>query len=129
MSLTKVTTNITYKVPDWEFCNIQGSILGRPSKERCRFCIKEGSQHRCALYNMPLDVTEGVLAQKAPQCLRASAGLSSIVSDEPEVQVDPKLIIKTTIHEYEKLRKKLVAQGYPEAIAIKVAQEALIGGK
>lgn len=129
MGLAKVTTEVTYKVPDWEYCNMQGDAFGRHSKEKCRFCIKEKSHHRCALYNIVLDTSGGTLVEKTHTCMRATAGFGSVAIEEDEPTIDPKLIIKTTIQEYEKLYKKLRAQGYPEAIATKVAQETLLGGK
>lgn len=136
MSLKKITTNITHKVPAWEFCNLQSEKLGMPSKEKCRFCIKEKTHHRCALYNTVLNTENGTFVVKTVDCARATAGFKSIVKDvEPEPVapaepvVEPKLLMKVTLQEYIKTRKKLLAQGYPEAIAEKVAQEFVLGGK
>lgn len=133
MSVKKVTTEITYRVPAWGHCNLQGNILGQPSKEKCRFCVKEKGHYLCALYNEVLETSQGTLVNKARCCERATAGFNSVVVDveeqAPALTVDPKMLIKTTITEYNKLRKQLIAQGYPETIAEKVASEYLLGGK
>lgn len=131
--LKKVTTNITYRVPAGHYCNLMAKgTLGTPSADLCRFCVKDKHGYRCALYNMPLDVSQAVLPLKTDDCIRALAGFKSVVedvTDDSTPAVDPKLLMKTTLTEYIKLRKKLIGQGYPEAIAEKVAQEALLGGK
>lgn len=129
MSLKKITTEITYKVPAWEYCNHQATILGQPSKDKCRFCVKEKDHYRCALYNEIL-TSEGALISKSRCCQKAMAGFKSKVVDADDMapSVDPRLIVKTTISEYNKIRKQLISQGYPETIAEKVAKETLLGG-
>ena len=133
MALKKVTTNITYKVPAWEYCNLNSTKLGVPSSEKCRFCVKEKGHHRCTLYNEVLSIEDGAFVVKARACERAVCGFKSVVEDVEEVDngptVDPKLLMKTTLQEYIKTKKKLLAQGYPEAIADKVAQQYVLGGK
>lgn len=133
MSLKKVTTNITYRVPAWEYCNLNSHKVGVPSGEKCRFCIKEKGHHRCALYNMVLDTHNGGFVVKTRDCQRAVAGFNSIVEDVANKEdgpiVDPQLLMKTTLNEYIKTKKKLLSQGYPEAIADKVAQQYVLGGK
>lgn len=130
MVLKKVKTEITYKVPAWNYCNhIKKLSSGTPSKETCRFCVKSGKSHFCALYNDPL-LSEGqALILKSKACIRATQGYGSVVEDidEPNMPtVDPKLLMKTTISEYMKTYKKLINDGYPEAIAEKVAKEHLL---
>lgn len=132
--LKSVKTNITYKVPSWNFCNCMSQRkLGQPDGTMCRFCIKEGKKYRCALYNMPLAVEEGIMIEKAYDCKRATAGFKSVVEDVEDTEsvptVNPKLIVKATLDEYIKIRKQLIGQGYPEVVADKVAREYLIGGK
>lgn len=126
MALAKVTTSVTYKVPAWGHCNLQANMFGKPSKDKCRFCAKEKGYYRCALYNEVL-ATSGDLIKKARACEKATAGFASVVEDEVP-QVDPKLIIKSALTEYVRVRKQLIAQGYPEAVADKVAADYLIGG-
>ena len=132
MSLKKVTTNVTYKVPAWSYCRLlQEGSLTKESKNLCRFCIKEGKSYRCALYNMPLAIEEGVMPVKAPQCAKATAGFKSVVEDIPDdnlTVIDPKIVMKAAIDEYTKVYKKLLGQGYPAAIADKATREYLIGG-
>lgn len=129
MSLIKVTTKITYKVPAWGHCNLQGNIFGQPSKEKCRFCIKEKGAYRCALYNEMLGTSQGTLVDKCPRCKKATAGFDIPVEDEEAtLTVEPKKLMKHTIAEYNKIRKQLISQGYPEPIADKLAQEYVLGG-
>lgn len=133
MSLKKVTTEITYKVPAWEYCNMQGNVFGQPTKEKCRFCIKEKDYYRCALYNVVLDTTQGSLVSKTQACYRATAGFNSVVTDVeeqvPTPNADPKTIINVAIAEYNKMRKQLLNQGYPEVLADKLAHDYIVGGK
>jgi len=130
MSLKKVETTVQYKVPAWGHCNLQGNIFGQPSKEKCRFCVKEKGYYRCALYNVVLETSEGTLVNKVRMCERATAGFESIV-EEPEATpaVEPKKLIKLAIAEYNKVRKQLISQGYPETIADKLAHDYIVGGK
>lgn len=123
--MKKVKTTVTYKVPDWEFCNC--SRLGKPTKDMCRFCVKNGKNYVCVLHNMPLDMVEGILVKKDPACIRATAGFPSEVEDT--IQVDPKTVMKMTLQEYQKIYKQLLAQGYPDTMANKLAQQMLLGGK
>lgn len=133
MSLKKVTTEITYRVPIWGYCNlIKPGTLNKPTKDLCRFCVKDGKGYRCALYNRTLDVQDTVLPKKARECERATIGYKSIVEDvveqEPTPKVDPKMLMKSTIQMYNKTVKQLLNQGYPRNLAEKVAQDFVLGG-
>lgn len=123
--MKKVKTTVNYKVPDWEFCNC--SKLGRPTKDTCRFCVKHGKDYICVLHNMPLEVVEGMLVKKDTACVKATAGFSSEVEDN-DIQVDPKTVMKMTLQEYKKVYKQLIAKGYPDVMADKLAQQMVIGG-
>lgn len=120
--MKKVKTTVTYRVPDGQFCN-----CSRLGKDKCRFCVKHGKSYVCVLHNMPLDITEGVLVIKDTACIKATAGFSSVVEDS-SIQVDPKAVMKLTIQEYRKIYKQLLAQGIPEAMADKLAQQMTMGG-
>lgn len=122
--MKRVKTTVNYKVPDWEFCNC--SRLGKPTKDMCRFCVKHGKGYVCVLHNMPLDMVEGILVKKDMACVRATASFTSEVEDD--IQVDPKTVMKLTLQEYRKAYKQLIAQGYPDAIADKLAQQMTMGG-
>lgn len=122
--MKQVKTTVNYKVPDWEFCNC--SRLGKPTKDMCRFCVKHGKGYVCVLHNMPLDMVEGILVKKDMACVRATAGFTSEVEDD--IQVDPKTVMKLTLQEYRKAYKQLIAQGYPDAMADKLAQQMTMGG-
>ena len=129
MSLKKVTTKITYKVPAWSQCNLQGNIFGQPSKEKCRFCVKERGYYRCALYNDVLNTSQGTLVDKCPSCKKATSGFGSVVEEEEAIlAVEPKKLMKYTLAEYNKVRKQLIGQGYPETLADRLAQEYVLGG-
>ena len=123
MKLVKTTVN--YKVPDWEFCNC--SRLGKPTKDMCRFCVKHGKGYVCVLHNMPLAMAEGILVKKDMACIRATAGFTSEVEDD--IQVDPKAVMKMTMQEYQKIYKQLLAQGYTDTMANKLAQQMVLGGE
>lgn len=133
MSLLKsVKTVITYKVPAWEFCNHVGH-KGNPTKVLCRFCVKEGKgTHRCALYNMSLQVTDSIVVDKTGDCVRATAGYKCEVSDVPDIDpapiVNPKDLMESTIDLYVKTKNSLRSQGYPEAIADTAARAFVMGG-
>lgn len=130
MCLKKVTTNVTYRVPAWEYCNLQAGY-DRPSKEMCRFCVKDRTGYRCSLYNTTLDVRDTALALKNEECRKAVAGYKSVVEDVEDTSgpsIDPKKIMKATLVEYNKIYKKMLADGYPEFMANKLAQEYVIGG-
>lgn len=122
--MKRVKTTVNYKVPDWEFCNC--SRLGKPTKDMCRFCVKHGKNYVCVLHNMPLDVVEGILVKKDMACIKATAGFPSKVEDT--IQVDPKTVMKMTLQEYRKAYKQLIAQGYPDNMADKLAQQMTMGG-
>ena len=131
--LKKVTTEVTYKVPAWQYCNqVKTGTLNKPSSELCRFCVKEGRTYRCALYNMPLDIAQSVYPKKTRDCERAVAGFRSTAVDveehNEEPTIDPMLLVRATIEEYEKTRKKLLSQGYPASVAEQAAKEFLVGG-
>ena len=123
--MKRVKTTVNYKVPDWEFCNC--SRLGKPTKDTCRFCVKHSKNYVCVLHNMPLDIVEGALVKKDMACIKATAGLPSEVEDT--IQVDPKTVMKMTLQEYRKAYKQLIAQGYPDSMADKLAQQMILGGK
>ena len=123
--MKKVKTTVNYKVPEWEFCNC--SRFGKPTSEKCRFCVKQGKGYACTLHNMPLDVVEGILIKKDKACIRATAGFPSEVVDTE--QVDPKLVMKLALQEYRKLYKKFIRDGYPDSMADKLAAQLTIGGK
>lgn len=123
--MKRVKTTVNYKAPDWEFCNC--SRLGKPTKDMCRFCAKHGKDYVCVLHNMPLDVVEGTLVKKDMACIKATAGFPSEVEDT--IQVDPKTVMKMTLQEYRNAYKQLIAQGYPDSIADKLAQQMVLGGK
>ena len=123
--MKRVKTTVNYKVPDWEFCNC--SRLGKPTKDMCRFCVKHGKGYVCVLHNMPLDMVEGILVKKDMACIRATAGFTSEVEDD--IQVDPKAVMKMTMQEYRKAYNKLVCQGCPDAMADRLAQQLILGGE
>lgn len=116
--MKKVTTTVTYRVSEGAYCN-----LNDKAPNKCRFCVKERQGYICALHNMPLDVELGSLVKKTRQCVKNMARFSTHVEDE--IQINPAMIMKATIAEYDKLRKSLLAQGYPAAIAEKVAREGV----
>jgi hypothetical protein len=76
---------------------------------------------------MPLDTVEGLLIKKTHQCIEATYRSKDTVEDT--IQVDPKDVMKLTLQEYRKVYKQLIAEGYPDNMADKLAQQMTIGGK
>ena len=53
----------------------------------------------------------------------------SVVEEDTNIQVDPKAVMKMTMQEYQKIYTQLLAQGYPDTMANKLAQQMVLGGK
>ena len=127
--MRKIETTVTYKVSDGCYCNLrQESHKGFPADQRCRFCTKlDKDSFVCVLHNMPLVVEEGCLIHKAQACVRNVAYKSRTVPDVDDTpKVNPKDIIKWAITEYKRAYAKLVKDGYPAALAMKLAQESVL---
>lgn len=123
--MRKISSTVTYRVPSWNFCN-DDSLL---QSGTCRFCIKEKTGHRCALYDAQLVAKNGLI-EKVPACCRATAGYPSTINEPPPApQVQPKEIIKQAIDMYTKTVNDLVKQGYPQVMAENIARKVLLGGK
>ena len=129
--MIKIKTTVTNKVPDWGFCNHMVGLT-KASKDTCRFCVKTGKGcFSCALYNLPLEVREGNIAKKCPECVQdGHSRKAEIVDDDNnDVKVDPKDVMRATLSEYRKVYRSLITKGYPDVVADKLAQKALLGGK
>lgn len=127
--MKKIKTTVTYKVSDGFYCNLrQESHKGFPVNQRCRFCTQVSKNNFvCVLHNMPLVVEEGCLIRKDKACIRNMAYKSQSVPEPEEVpKVNPKDIIKWALDEYTKTYNRLVKDGYPEALAAKLAKEAVM---
>lgn len=126
--MKKITSTVSYKVPDWNFCNMNKfDFDATMSKEVCRFCVKTKQGPQCVLYNKSLSV-RGELISKTEACCKASAGYSSTINSEPDVPtIPPKDLMKQTIDLYTKTVNELIRQGYPRAIADTVAKKHVIG--
>lgn len=126
--MKKIKTTVTYKVSDGFYCNLrQEAWKNFPPEKRCRFCTQVTKNNFvCVLHNMPLVVEEGCLIRKAQQCMQNIAYKSQTVPepDEPP-KVSPKNLIKWALDEYLKTYNQLVRAGYPEALAAKLAKEAV----
>lgn len=123
--MKKITTNVTYKVPEWNYCN--HSKLGKPFKEKCRFCVKQGSSYVCVLHNVVLRSEGNMLVCKDSSCARATITSKNIVEDT--MHVDPISIMKIAIKDYSKAYSKLIAEGYQSNMAQQLAQQHVLGGK
>lgn len=126
--MKKVTSTISYRVPDWNFCNVNKfDFDATMSKELCRFCVKTKDGPTCILYNEDLSVKGGMIS-KTRACCMASAGYSSTVNSEPTVPVvKPKDIIKHTLETYLKTVESLVKDGYPRNLASTIAKKHTLG--
>ena len=124
--MRKVKQTITYKVPSWNFCNLDVfTTNGRFSKETCRFCIKSKEGYRCALYDEVLH-SDPSFVHKTKRCIDVTAGFAA--EELPDVlTVDPKVIIAETLKQYKKIYGDLLKQGYPVGMAETVATKAMLG--
>ena len=127
--MKRLTVDVTYRVPSWNFCNIDAGVryTGKAPKELCRFCIKDGKGHRCALHNECLS-SDGTFVEKTEGCCVATAGHAIEILDTAPPTVDPKELIKMSIDEYEKQLNNLISQGYPYAMARTIARQYMLGG-
>ncbi len=126
--MKSISTTVHYKVPTWDYCNI--SVLGKVGKTNCRFCVKHGKGYVCVMYNMPLSMSDGIMIDKEPRCIKATLGIRQEVRDTPErMEVKPKDIMKYTLKEYSKTYKQLIKEGYPEGLAESLAHKHVLGGE
>ena len=68
--MRKIKREITYTVPSWNFCNLDGfTANGRFSKETCRFCVKTKTKngYKCALTDEVLH-SDPTFVHKTQQC-------------------------------------------------------------
>ena len=124
--MRKVKQTIAYKVPSWNFCNLDVfTANGRFSKEMCRFCIKSKEGYRCALYDEALH-SDPSFVHKTKCCVDVTAGFAA--EELPDVlAVEPKVIIAETLKQYKKIYSDLLKQGYPASMAETVATKAMLG--
>lgn len=128
MSMKRITSTITYKVPHWNFCNEDNFDYGATLvKATCRFCVKDKHGHKCLLYDKSLSVNNGLIS-KVPECCKATAGYKSVIEPDEVPTIEPKDLMKQTIDLYEKTVKDLTAQGYPQPIAAATAKKYVLGG-
>lgn len=116
------------RVPSWNYCNCDGFTADqRFSKELCRFCVSTKEGHYCTLHDAQLKADKHFV-HKVPACIEATAGFA-ITTDEPvpEFIVDPKLIVRETIKNYNKTLADLLKQGYPRALAETIAMQYITG--
>lgn len=128
MTMKKINSQVTYVVPNWNFCNNDNLLPGgRMQKDTCQFCAKTKSGARCLLYNKSLCVDDGFI-HKVRECCRATAGFASTIDNTQEAPtVGPLELMEQTIGLYSKTVNDLIKQGYPRAIAEKVAKKHVLG--
>lgn len=128
MKMQKIKSEINYKVPSWNFCNIDSATLltGKVSKDTCRFCIKKNGAFRCVLHDEPLNY-DGTFIEKTEGCKVASVGVAIEILEPEPPRIDPKQIIKLSIEGYETQLKTLVSQGYPRDLAAKLSKQYMLG--
>ena len=128
--MKKITSKISYQVPNWAFCNVDKfDIDGSKSKQVCRFCKTSKNGHECLLYNEALSVSNGMIS-KIRACEKATAGFEATINTIEETPtVDPKRIIKHSVDLYIKTYKGLINDGYPQQMAEMLAKELITGGR
>jgi hypothetical protein len=116
--MKKLTTTVTYKVPDGLYCN--HTMQKSTPLTRCRFCTDLGKHgFTCVLHNEQLAST-GPIISKCGACLKKQG----VVEDIPSVK--PKELMKYAVLEYRRIYFELIKQGIPEALADKMAQEEVL---
>lgn len=123
--MRKIKREITYTVPSWNFCNLDGfTTNGRFSKETCRFCVKTKNGYKCALTDEVLH-SDPTFVHKTQQCINVSAGFSA--AELPDtVSVDPKVIIAETLKQYKRIKDDLLKQGFPSTMADSLATQMML---
>ena len=126
--MRKVTSQITYKVPSWNFCNSDKlTIDAKVSKDTCRFCVKTKTGHTCLLYDKSLDVNDGLI-HKVRECCKATAGYPSTIEEAPQgPTIEPIEIMEHTINLYTKTVNELLAQRFPRSMAEAAAKKHILG--
>lgn len=126
--MKKITTTVTHRVSDGQYCNLSPTRYKNfPIEQRCRFCTNVGkSTFVCVMHNLPLVVEEGCLIRKAPQCLRNMFQRGLTVTEPDVPQINPKELMKWTMDEFDKIYKNLLTAGYPDALAMKTAREHVL---
>lgn len=117
--MKRMTTTVTYKVPNGTFCN--HTMHKSTPLTRCRFCTDLGKNvFTCVLYNEPLKVIEGALIYKSADCL------NKVGIVEEAVSINSKELIKYSVTQYRKLYVLFMDQGLPEPLAHKTAYEEVV---
>lgn len=121
----KLKANVTYKVPEWDYCNNQ--MLLRPSETDgtfCRFCFKKGGKACCSLYNELLDVVGGNAVKKHPMCIKVCQSKRKITTIEDidiVSRVDPKAVAAAVLKEYRRVYQAFIRQGMTDSVAHNMA--------
>jgi len=127
--MKKIKTTVSYKVSDGMYCNLRSEKhKGFPAEQRCRFCTNLGKDgFVCVLHNMLLAVEEGCMIRKTQACMRNMTYKGQIVPDVDDTpKVNPKYIIKCALDEYNRVYNQLIKDGYPAALAMKIAKESVL---
>lgn len=126
--MRKIKLQLQYRVPSWNFCN-HDSYTAAPnfSKERCRFCVSTKGGYHCLLTDEDL-TSDSSFINKTATCIHATAGFA-VSADEPNIQVDPKLIMRETLITYNKALNDLLNRGYPRQMAETIANKYVLGDK
>lgn len=120
-----LTTTVSYKVENWDICNLSAGL--RPVKETCRFCVKTKGGYTCVLTNDVLD-HDGEVVYKTRRCLRQTCGFQE-APIEARPDPSPKELTEYAVSTYIKTYKDLIKQGYPAGLAEQAAKKYVIGGK
>jgi len=136
-----LTTKVTYRVPNGCLCNLALTDKKmKVNKEHCRFCVKTSNSYTCVLYNLPLKTCDATI-EKLAICQRAfcrtesnnpgdeASQESSDNTSQKETSKSVVIAIKTSIKLFCKTYQELRQQGITEPLALKVAEQLLLGKK
>lgn len=126
--MRKIKLTVKCRVPSWNFCNKDVHTKdGRHSKELCKFCVKSTAGYYCILHEEYM-ANDHTFVYKPNVCIEMTAGFKDEVNEpEPLPQVNPQLIIRETLKEYNKTVKTLTKQGYPQQLAETIATKYVLG--
>ena len=135
-AIRKMKAEVTYQCPNWEHCNemLMGGM--QHGKKTCRFCQKTRSRAYCCLHDQELKVHANGIVDKCAVCLGETKGWFSKpaqfigeVEEDPMEHIDPRRLMKLTADSMLRNAQKLIKDGYPTDIALKVAHELVVKAK
>lgn len=127
--MRKIKVNVQFAVPSWNYCNKDiATSDGRFQKELCKFCIKTTGGYYCQLHEEYL-ANDRTFVYKPEVCKDITAATKGDIVEPDTIHVDPQVIIREAVNTYKKTLADLHKQGYPAALAEKIATDYMFNNK